>query len=91
MLLCLQAGSSKADCQSDCEAVISAADKVIADLHSEVDTLTQIKDSQTKQIASLMVSEQEKTQELSSILRNPWVIGTVGFLVGGITVLYLKR
>lgn len=83
--------NSMADCATDCRAALGAADKVINDQQREIElykTETQI---QTKEIASLSVSLNEKTQEIGAWWHNPWVVGTLGILVGGAGALYLKR
>ncbi len=82
---------SLADCQSDCKSALTAADKVIADQQLEIETYKGLSEEQTKQIESLSSSINEKNQELSSIWKNPWFVGTIGILIGGSGVLYLTK
>ncbi len=82
---------SLAGCPEDCRAALSAADKVISDQQQEIEIYKGLSIEQTKQITSLSSSINEKNQELSNLMRNPWFIGTLGILVGGAGVLLLQK
>lgn len=82
---------SLADCQSDCKKVIDASDKLIKDLQDEISVRKQLEEVQTKDIADLNVSLNDKNQELMSWSRNPYIMGLLGFVVGGSVILYLRR
>ncbi len=83
--------SSFADCVSDCKAVIKAADKTIADLNTEIDLYKSQNTNLSNQVTTLQVALNNKNQADSSLLRNPWFIGTLGILVGGGATLYLMK
>ena len=82
---------SLAGCPEDCKSALAAADKVISDQQREIEIYKSLSDEQAKQISSLSSSINEKNQELSNLMRNPWFIGTLGILVGGAGVLYLTK
>ncbi len=84
-------GLCNADQISDCNKVVKLADKVIYDQHQQIETYMELSKTQTDQIASLSVSLNDKSQELSSWLHNPFVIGAIGIVIGGAGVLYLKK
>lgn len=91
ILLAVISSGARANCQSDCRAALAAGDRLIQDLKEEVSVQKQLQAEQQKQIVNLTVQNEEKTEQLSSVFRNPFVMGTIGFLVGAGTVLYFKR
>lgn len=81
----------KTDCKSDCKVLTDKADKIIADLHDEINTRKQLELNQANQIVNLNNTINDKNQELSSIWKNPWFVGTLGVLVGGAGAIYLMK
>ncbi len=76
-------------CKVDCQNALNAADKVIANLKEEISVRKQLVQKQDQAIADLSVSLNDKNQELSSWLHNPFIMVTVGVLVGGIATAYV--
>lgn len=80
-----------ADCSLSCKQALDAADKVIADLHKEVDIYKHRDKDEVEQITSLSVSLNEENQALAAWYHNPFVIGTLGLLVGAAGATYLLK
>lgn len=91
LLLVLFNVNSYADCVTDCKTALNAADKVIADLHKEVDLHKSFEAEQNNQIAQLNVSINEKNQALGAWYHNPFITGLIGIVVGGTLVLFAKK
>lgn len=91
LLVLVQSSAVLADCKSDCDVVISKADKLIRDLKEEISLHKQLEADQQKQIVSLSLQNDEKGSALASPLRNPVLVGGVGILVGIILTLVLHK
>jgi len=82
---------SLANCKEDCKKVIDAADKVIGEQQKTIDLYKDQVFLQTKEITRLNIDLNEKNQELSSLVRNPYFMIGLGVLVGGALTLTLTR
>ncbi len=76
---------------ADCKDALNKADKVIADQQTLIDLYSVQITKDIDQISSLNVSLNDKNQELASLWRNPWFLGTIGILVGGGATFYLIK
>lgn len=78
-------------CSLNCKKALDAADQVIGDLHKEIDLYKQKDQAETNEIANLNLVLNQKNEELGSIWRNPWFLGTLGLVVGAAGTAYLLR
>lgn len=91
LTLLLICNVSFADCQSDCKNALSKADKLIQDLKDQVSVQKSLVASQQDSILILTHQNDEKANALASAFRNPWIMGSLGFIAGSIAVLVLKK
>lgn len=82
----LAAVPSSANCQSDCKKALDSADKVIADLHKQIDLEELRSTAQAEMIANLNVALNDKNQALEAWYRNPFIVGLLGFAAGVVTI-----
>src|SRR3990167_1153262 len=87
ILAILPAVQCKADCISDCQKVISAADRLIKDLKDEINVRKKLEEAQYNQVVNLTLQNDEKAEQLSSALRNPFITIGAGILAVAILVL----
>ncbi len=84
----------KPDCSQvvkDCNKVITAAKKTIADQQAEIDLYsTQVKVQDTE-IVNLNAALTEAQNVEAAWYHNPWLVGALGILVGGLTVAIVKK
>lgn len=81
----------RADCTSDCRIALEAADKLIKDLKEQVNTYDSLSKEQQKSIIELSNQNKEKGEQLSSPIRNPYLVGSIGITVGIVLTLLLKK
>lgn len=89
MVLMGQAALS--DCAYDCKQLTDKADKIIAEQQKTIDLYKQKDAQQTKNLVDLSTSLDDKTAQLSAWYRNPFIVGTLGLLVGAAGATYLLR
>lgn len=83
--------SGLADCKSDCERVISAADAALKARDGEIAAQKTAIDDLTNDLVATQARLNADTAELHAWYRNPFILIPLGVLVGGATTLYLKK
>lgn len=79
----------KADCRSQCITALNAADKIIADQGTEIQSYKTKVSSLQSAIELDNQKLVDRDQALSEWYHNPIVIGLLGVIVGGAGVTYL--
>lgn len=80
---------TRGDCKAFCKTLTDKADALIQDLKDEISVHKQIEAKQTEELVNVTAMYNEKAQELASWTHNPFLLVTVGILVGGLTTAYI--
>lgn len=80
-----------ADCVSDCLKIIDAANKTIEARDQVIKTQEDTIATLISNLSSANATIDRSNEQLNSWYRNPFIAIGLGFIVGGVTVLYLKK
>lgn len=91
MAVILVAQVAGADCKSDCKALTDKANKIIADQQLTIDLFVQENKKLQDLNLDLTASLNDTQTQLSAWYHNPFIIGTLGLLVGAAGATYLLK
>lgn len=80
-----------ADCKSDCEKVISAADAAIKARDEQIQVQKNAIDHLSDDLRNTHADLDSANLALSAWYHNPYLLTTIGVLVGGLSVGYLLK
>jgi len=79
------------DCVAECKKIVDAAEKTISARDEEIATQKDTINALISDLASATNTIDRDRNELNAWYRNPIFAIGLGFIVGGATVLYLKK
>lgn len=76
--------------QNSCSDIVTKCDKALEEAHKTLDLYADALRGCKGIVTNLNLDIVDRDKELASIWRNPWFVGALGVVAGGVLVLRLK-